>query len=317
MIPPKTTRKTLNSITSRLILAAAALLIGRPLPAGAVMKITPHLKTGVEYTDNFFLTNDDPGSRKESVWTTTVSPGLTLDMAGRSADLSLSYNPTYKMYDKYSDYDYWQHAANLTGNWQPTKHLSLQLTDAYLRSEDPIAQGDLTIRRSRQPYTSNSTNAHVSRQFGPDDTLYADGLYTFLNNNDPSLEDSKRYGGSAGVTYWFNIRWGVDIGGGYYQARYDNNVDNYTEMTGHARLNRRFNPHFTGFLEYAHTLHRFDDIDTGDYQVYDGSIGFDSAIDPTMDLTLSIHYNYRDVDNGSNDSATPVNIDFTKRCPEI
>jgi hypothetical protein len=275
------------------------------------MEITPRLRTGLEYTDNFFLTNDNIGSEAESEWMTTVSPGVTVDVSERTAGLSLSYDPTYYMYDKYSDRDYWQHLATLTGNWQATRHMRMELAHSYLLSEDPIDEEDLTIRRGRNKYTRNTTNARVDYQFGAENEAYIDGLYTFLENDDPTIEDSERYGGSAGFVYWFNVRWGAEIGGEYYRSEYDE-TDDYEDIVGRLRLNYRFNPQFTGFLGYNHTLHQFVD-DINDYKINDGSVGFYYAIDPTMDLTMEVHYFIRDFDVDEDEAETPVNRYFTKR----
>ena len=285
-----------NALIKKLTLFAAVLFIFLCTTTNlrAEIRLTPRVSAGVEYTDNFFLTNDNPGSEKESEWITTISPGVTLDITGRTADLSLSYDPTYTMYDKYSDRDYWSHAAGLIGNWRTTRHLNMELTHDYLKTEDPIDEDDLTIRRGRNPYTRNTTGARIDYQFGADNTAYIDGLYSFLENEDPTIEDSDRYGGSAGVTYWLNIRWGVEVGADYYQANYDES-DDYTDLVGRIRLNHRFNPHLTGFAAYQHTQHQFDE-DINDYKIYDGSIGFEYAINPSTDFSVEVHYFVRDFD---------------------
>ena len=179
----------------------------------AAIELTPRLNAGVEYTDNFFLTNDNPGSEKESEWITTISPGLTLDITGRAAGLSINYDPVYNMYDKYSDRDYWSHAANLTGTWQTTRHLSMEIVNDYLYTEDPIDEEDLTIRRSRNPYTRNTTSARIDYLFGAENTAYVDGLYSFLENEDPAIDDSVRYGGGGRFYLLDKHQMGIRIGG--------------------------------------------------------------------------------------------------------
>ena len=277
----------------------------------AEISLSPRLRTGVEYTDNFFLTNDNPGSEKESEWITTVGPGVTLDITGKTADLSLSYDPSYIMYNNYSDRDYWRHAANLTGNWQTTRRLSMQASYTYLYTQDPIDEEDLTVRRGRNPYARNTATARIDYQFGAENSAYVDGFYSFLENKDPTIEDSQRYGGSAGVVYWLNIRWGLEFGAESSRNEYEER-DDYEVSTGRIRLNHRFNRAFTGFAAYRHNVYQFDD-ETNDYKIYDGSIGFDYAIDPTMDLTVEAHYFVRDFEETQDTAETPVNFDFTKR----
>ncbi|BBO67317.1 hypothetical protein DSCA_12470 [Desulfosarcina alkanivorans] len=297
--------------TSGIVLAVALSLCSTTY-LHAAMEITPRLSAGVEYTDNVRLVSDDFADT-ESDTITTITPGITIDLSGRTAGLALSYDASHV--DYYDDsYDaYWSHAATADGWWQSGRNTRLSLTHAFLYTEDPIDNDDLTIRRSRNPYTRNSTSARIDHQFGADNTLYAEGLYSSLENDDPTIEDSQYYGGGAGATYWFNVRWGLDAGADYYQGRYDDGVDDYSEIVGRLRGNHRFNPRLTGYLAYEQTLHRADEDSEVDYDVYDGAVGIDYAIGPTMDLSAGLHYVYLDVDDGDSESVTPVNISLTKR----
>ncbi|BBO88601.1 outer membrane beta-barrel protein [Desulfosarcina ovata] len=284
-------------------------LIVTPQMAGAEVIIMPHLSTGIEHTDNLYLAPDS----EESDTITTVSPGVTVEFSGRTAALSASYAPSYTMYDKLENSDYWEHAVGLTGWWQATRHLRWEASHDYLRTEDPVSEEDLTIRRSIDVHTRNTTSTRMHYQFGVENTLYADGSYSSLDNDDPTIIDSKEYGGGAGVTYWFNVRWGLDVGTDYSEAKYDDGLDDYTEIGGRSRLNHRFNPHFTGFLEYQYTRHRPDEGTEDDYKVHGSGIGFDYAVDPTMDFSMSVHYLIRDQQDGENETETPVNLSLNKR----
>lgn len=306
-------KKIKPTVYSSILAAATALLICFSQSGHAALEITPRLSSGVEYTDNFFLTNDNPGSEKESEWITSISPGLTVDLVGRRVGLSLSYDPAYIMYDKYSDRDYWEHAANATGTWQITRHTNMELSYDYLRTEDPIDEEDLTIRRGRNLYERHTSGARVDYHFGEENIVYADGNYSYLENEDTTIEDSQEYGGSAGVSYWFNIRWGLDFSVEQNRAEYEES-DDFTDLVGRLRLSHRFNRQFTGYAQYAHTNHRLDDeIAETDHMIYDGAVGFEYAIDPSMDLTMEIHYFVRDFDGSEDESETPVNLSFTKR----
>ena len=278
---------------------------------GAEVRLFPRINTGVEYTDNLFLSNDNIGSEPVSEWITTITPGITMDITGRNAGISLSYDPGYTLYNRYSDYDYWRHAASFTGEWQPTRHLDLALTDDFLKTEDPVDPEDLTVRRGRDAYTRNTTAARADYRFGAENSTFFEGSYHFLDNEDPAIEDSWRSGVDAGVIYWFNIRWGMDAGAAYYRADYDES-DDFNNSTARLRLNYRFNPHLMGFVGYQHTLNQFDD-DSNDYKIYDGSVGFEYAISPTMDFSLDVHYFVRDFDETQDQAETPINFAFSKR----
>ncbi|GAB6905482.1 hypothetical protein JCM12296A_13170 [Desulfosarcina cetonica] len=284
-------------------------LIVAPQMASAEINIIPHLSTGVEHTDNLYLDPDN----EVSDTITTISPGVTVELSGRTAALAVSYDPSYTMYDKRKDSDYWAHAAGMTGWWQSTRHLRWEASHNYLRTEDPVSEEDLTIRRSRSLHTRNTTGVRMDYQFGADNTLYADGSYSSLNNDDPASVDSKEYGGGAGVTYWFDVRWGMDVGAEYTEATYEDGLDDYHEILGRVRGNHRFNSHFTGFIEYQYTLHEAKEETAVDYTIQDGAVGFDYAIGPTMDLSVGFHYTYLNVDGGDNKSFTPVNVSLTKQ----
>lgn len=297
----------IKPIILKLTLAGAVLLVLWPQSGSALMEVTPRLSTGATYTDNVRLVPENT----ESDIITTVTPGIQLDLSGRPAGLSLSYDPSFVSYADNTYEDYWHHLASGSAWWQPTRRTRLELRDTFIQSEDPISEDDLTLRRTRNPYTRNSATGRVTHRFGADNQFYADGRHTFLENEDPAVEDSRQYGGGGGVTYWFNVRWGVDVGADVDQATYDRS-DDLLRLTGWARLNRRFNSQLTGFLQYRGVPHRFDD-EARDFTVHDGSAGFDYAIDPTTDLSMSVHYLLRDVNEGQNTSATPVSIDFSRR----
>lgn len=298
--------------TTGIVLALILSLCATPL-LHAAMEITPRLSVGTEYTDNVRLVSDDAEPGPESDYITSVTPGITIDLSGKPAGLALRYDPSYVDYYDDSYDEYWSHAASANGWWQPGRNTRLSLTHAFLQTEDPIDEYDLTIRRSRNKYMRNTTSAKIDHQFGAENTVYADGRYSSLENDDPTIEDSQNYGGGFGMAYWFNVRWGVDIGGDYYEGRYDDGLDDYSEITGRFRGNCRFNPHLTGFLAYEQTLHRpVEELDP-DYDVYDGAAGIDYAIGPTMDLTVGVHYVYLDVEDGDSESMTPVNVSLKKR----
>ena len=308
-------QKRKNNLTRYLILfvATALLLLCRPISGYTAVEIIPRISSGVEYTDNYDLTNGNPGFEEESEWITSISPGVTVNLTGRQLGLSLSYDPSYTMYDEHSENDYWEQAANATGTWQVTRHLGATLSYDFLRSEDPIDEEDLTIRRGRNMYDRHTGEARIDYRFGAENSIYALGNYDYLENEDTTIEDSEEYGGGAGFIYWFNIRWGVESSLEQNRAEYEES-DDFTDLVGRLRLNHRFNRQITGYVQYEHTDHRYDEeLAETDYMIYDGAVGMDYAIDPSMDLTMEVHYLIRDIDERENESETPVNFSFTKR----
>lgn len=298
------------------------LLMCYPIISHAAVEITPRLTTGIEYTDNYFLSNDNPGSEAESEWIGYVSPGLTVNMDGRRLGLLLNYDPSYNMYDEYSDRNYWEHVTDATGTWQVTRHMGMTLSYGFIRTEDPIDDEDLTIRRGRNIYDRHSSEARIDYRFGTENTIYVLGNYGQLNNEDATIQDTEEYGGGAGVVYWFNIQWGIDFSIEQNWAKYEDSeisdgseaYEDFKEFVGRMRLNRRFNRQVTGYVQYQHTDHRFDDeIVETNYRVYDGAVGVEYAISSSMDFGLEVHYFVRDFKDSEDESGTPINLSLTKR----
>lgn len=295
---------------SGIVLAIVILLWTTPHLEAAV-DIAPRLSAGVVYTDNLFLSNDNAGSEAESEWITTVTPGIDLKITGRTTDLSINYDPTYNKYEKYSEGDYWRHLAHLLGQWQTTRHLHMEIEHFYLRTEEQIDEEDLTTRGSREPYTRNTSMLQIDYQLSEDNSISFQSTYDRLENEDPDAQDSDRFGGSMGIVYWFNKMWGIDLGGQFYRQKYGE-LDDYDHTVGRIRLNHRFSQHFTGFLGYTHTWYQFDE-DPNDYQIYDGSIGFDYLLDQSLDLTVEVHYFIRDFDVAQDESEILGNLNLNKQ----
>lgn len=315
MPPPE----NLKPIIFKLTFAAALLSFFLPIQSHAVTEITPRLSVGTEYTDNVRLTPENA----ESDYITTVTPGITIEFSGRTAGLALSYDPSHVNYYDDSYEDYWRHAANLQGWWQSGRNTRFELTNAFLRTEDPISEDDLTVRRTRNPYTRNTTNISIEQRFGAENVATAAFEHSILENEDPLIEDSQIHVPSIGLTYWLNVRWGLDLSAVYTRAEYrvpePEFPDDYDNLYGSLRLLHRFTRHTTGFLGYAHTYHKYEYGDETpllvDYTIHDAFIGFDYDTDETTHLSMSVHYFVRDledVETSSDDASIPVNLDFIK-----
>jgi len=305
-----------TAIIQKLTVAAAVLIVCWPNHGHAAVLVTPRLSVGTEYTDNVRLEPENT----ESDYITTVTPGVTVDFSGRTAGLALDYDPSYVNYLDDSYDSYWRHAANLDGWWQRGRHTRFALTDAFLKTEDPISDDDLTVRRTRNPYTRNTAAVSVEHRFGSNNIAIAKFEHSMLENEDPLIDDSETYVPSLGLTYWLNVQWGFDFSGVFTRAKYDVPApawpDDFDNLFGTLRLLHQFNRHTTGFLGYAHTTHNYEysdqDLSLNDYTIHDAFAGFAYNIDPKTILSLNVHYFIRDIEDGSDDDGTPINLDLTK-----
>ncbi|MBW2741030.1 MAG: hypothetical protein JRE64_19780, partial [Deltaproteobacteria bacterium] len=156
---------------------------------------TPRISVSEEYTDNHFLTDDN----KEHEYITIASIGFIAEVLGRSNGMSISYDPSYSWHDRYSDNDAWSHRAAFDYWIGISRNTRLEINDTFLHTEEPVTEiedfteVDTTIRRSRRSYYTNSSGVELSHQFGESDSVSLGFVYSFLKNDDPDIEDNKRY----------------------------------------------------------------------------------------------------------------------------
>ncbi len=235
---------------------------------------------------------------------------MTLDLLAKHAGLRLDYDPSYRVYEKNSYDDYWQHVANGTAYAQLSKSARVEISDTFLKTENPISEEDFTIRRGQQAYYRNTSSARYDQQFGREDRFGLSYTYSFLKNKDPDVEDSQLMVPSADFIYWLGPYWGVEGRAAYQWADYEVS-DDFQNWYGLGQLNRRFNPHFTGYVQFSFTRQEYDG-GFGDFDVYDGGVGFNYQIDKTSKLQLGVNYFTRNYKDRKSADGLPVTLAYDK-----
>ena len=273
-------------------------MLSTSLVHGYQLTFTPRLSVGQEYTDNFFLTADN----KTDEFTNTISPGFSAQILGITSGAEIAYDPTYVSYDTYSENNVWRHSFQFRGWLELTKNTRFDLSNNFLKTEDPqtdadlatirtqdpTAQVDSTIRRGRNPYYRNSTRLNMVYQFGQSDSLDLGYTYSFLENDDPTIEDSRRYNPYIELTYWFFPQWGLNARGSYAKGEFDVS-DDLDAWRGTLRFIRRFTRNLEGYIGYLQTAVNYEG-ETEDDKTYNPSVGINySAADDTS-LALDIGY---------------------------
>jgi hypothetical protein len=286
----------------------------------AQLTFTPRFRINAEYTDNLFLL---PENEEEDI-ITTLSAGFTAGMTGKYGGLSVSYDPAYAFYEENEENDGWRHRASLDSYLDLTRNTRFELTDSFLLTEDPLSEAqiaairegeetgriDPTIRTSREQYWRNTARARLTQQFGRDDSLYAEYIYSILENDDPEFEDSQDRTGSAGLTYYFGPKWGTSISGYNTRGTFDQS-DDFDEWGGNLRLIRRFNRTTDGYLQYNYSTFDFDG-DQEDYQVHDTTIGVDYTIEEDISLSASTGYFVQKPDVSDDEDGVILNLSLAK-----
>ena len=302
-------------------LVVISLPIFSSLAIAAKYTFTPRLDVNSYYTDNINLTPTDT----ESAFVTSVVPGFTAGVSGRTAGINLRFNPGYTFYSNNSDQNYWQINAGLNGFLDITQHTNLTVTDNYYLTRDPDPESvitdvragepgvsvDPTVRQGRDKYWRNTFRARANHQFGQDDSIYAEYINQILrNDNTDQYEDNNVNTGIAGLTYFFGPKWGTQLEGTYSARTFDQTSD-YAGIPssdsdlwgGRVRLIRRFSRTTDGFLEYKYgnvkytggrvfsTVPGFGQptlVVNEDYQIHDARVGVDYAIAEDITFTANV-----------------------------
>ena len=299
---------------------------------------TPRVSATETYTDNIDLTDDDT----EDDFITNVTAGGTFSILGQTSGMDLSFDPGYVWYQTRTEDDTWRLPATLNIWNDFSRRTRLTIFDRFLRTEDPgedeavireedgeiLAPGDTTNRRGRDPYWTNYANARIDHQFGSDDSVYGQFLYSLRREDDSGQDgnENDRYAPSVGLNYWFGPKWGTTIDATYTRATFDNS-DDYHDIQGIFQLDRRFTRHFQLFGRYAYARRDNDGDDQGerdnngddqpgeeegDYQVHAVSAGFSYDVAKDSRISLGLGYFYQDNDDGGNEQAPFVNADLYK-----
>jgi len=268
----------------------------------------PSISVGNMYTDNIDLTADD----EEYDFITTLSPVIDLSMTDRFSSLSLFYSPTYASYLRLPENNTLRHNSSLDFATRTTR---LELSDSYLYTEDPLSDtgdpdidADTTIRRGRNPYTTNTTAIGLINQFSQQDSIALEYEYYFLHNDDSTIEDSNHHRPSISITYWMiPNRYGTESEISYTKRGFDES-ENYNDVRGRLRLIRRLSPHFEIYAEYAHELTDYE-ADGEDYKVYSPLVGFTWDEYINYSLSASFGYFFRKNDHSASDSGISGEIE--------
>lgn len=275
--------------------------------------LTPSISVSETYDDNIYL---DP-QNEQSDYITAVSPGIALDMKKSRSELVLSYVPSFVFYGKNSEENTTRHLGNITYRQDIEQHWKFQLTDTYVRSEEPLetTEGIETIRRTRNPYQRNTGEARMTYLFGPEDTFTAGYRNDLLINEDPAIEDGTIHEPFIDLTRWFDKWNGMGLSYRYSVGEFsrdDGNI-NESDYTGHdpaIRYMHRWSQQLSGFVSYAYSTRDFDQSSTfrEDYDVHTAMIGGEKQFSPQSSLSAEVGYFIQEADRSENENGLSYRV---------
>ena len=269
--------------------------VSTPTKGAYKIEVTPRISVKGEYDDNVTLLNKNPIAD----YTTTVSPGLKISADSGSNGLALDYEFGWVKYHKNTRNDYIQHRGNLEF-WQKIgRHLTFQLTDTYIKSNDFLADIDQfpvtqRVAHTLSAYQRNNARAALDFQFGPRNHFVVGYIYNILDNDDPSLEDAKEHGPFAALSYWFTQKDGLNLS--YENVRYvydqPDYYINWKDLDAHNMRGayvHQFGVRTGGSLYYGLSIRKSIDFPI-QYEIHDVGASFEHSFSPSTSLSLGLGY---------------------------
>jgi len=285
-------------------------------------ELTPGISVSEVYDDNIYLDSVD----EKPDFITTISPSLDFSLLSQHTTLTLRYAPGFVWYANESENNTVRHFGALTFGQKITEHLRFDLTDTYVMAEDPLeseaveieeTEGVESARRTRNSYQRNTGSAGLRYLFGPENALTIGYRNSWLENEDPALDDGVIHNPFAGVTYWVNVKNGFEFEYEFTAANFARDDDfpagdNYTGHGAGIEYTYRFTPHTSGSIGYDFTNRAFDGI-TEDYQVHEGSIGVEHDFSPDFSVALAGGYFIQKNERSDDETGATYSASLTKR----
>jgi hypothetical protein len=276
---------------------------------------TPSISLSGLYDDNINLTNRN----EESDYINSASPGINLNISSELNNLNFRYAPTFVRYKKRSQNDTVRHSGALSFSQDMAQNLRFELSDTYIKSEDPVeeTEGVESIRSTRNIYQRNTGRAGFQYVFGAQNTVSYGYSHSLMENEDISLDDGTIQGPYANMSYWFNVKNGIEIDYQHNIAEFTRDDgtaagDNYRGYDTGVRYIYRFNPQTTGNIGYNFSNRNFRGL-TEDYDVREGSAGFSHSFSEDMSLNINSGYYVQKNEQTDDEDGYSYNASFVKR----
>ena len=278
------------------------------------IELTPSISASETYDDNIYLTPD----HETSDYITTVTPRISLALVKQYTRLEVAYAPSFVWYQDEDDNNTTRHTANLTFGQQLGRYLRLDLTDTFYKTEEPIEEAEniIGVRHTRRTYWRNSGETRMSYQFGAENTLAVGYRQSYLENNDPTVDDGRTQSPFGTVTFWLDRANGLRLGYEYTKADFWREQgtagDDYTGNSASISYMHRFGPHVTTSLGYTYTDRDFDGA-TEDYKVHQADFTYAQTFSPNLSLSLGLGYFVQDNDVSDNETGYSYNLSVRRQ----
>lgn len=288
-------------------------IFGTSALADMTRTLTPRISVDQQYDDNIDLTS----TNEDSDWITLVSPGLSLELESLQTTLSLDYEAGFSFYRDDSSRNSTRHAVGFSWDQGLARHLSLHVSDDFLRSEDPIEETEgmiQDIHRRREVYYHNTAEVSLSLDFGTEDQITMGYRDRYLDDRSADNEDSGGHEAFLNLDKWFGPRYGIGITSYYENGDFEQS-DDFDEYGAGLTLNYRWAPSRRLYVRYDYTNHDFEEPATAternDSQVHNTVLGVSLSLAPHTALDLEAGYFLQNYENSGQTDGVSYSGTFT------
>jgi hypothetical protein len=249
------------------------------------------LSVSEEYDNNINLSSDN----EDHDWITRLTPGLSISLFTEETEARLSYDFSLVQYARNDARSEGRHFLTLTGfqGIRVAEHVTLDLDTVLRISEDPFETSDPTedvtdVSNAQNRQYRTTLGGRMRYFYGPEDSIFAGFRYQMLLNEDSGVEDRREYYPSAGMEYWFSLRYGARLDYAYAKTDFDVS-DNYDEHLGTASFLVRVNPKTEANLTYVYDNLDYDGARL-DYVVHTATVGLSHRLSEYTAASISGGY---------------------------
>lgn len=270
--------------------------------------LTPRISIQNQYDDNIDL---DPN--KDSDWITTVSPGLALALESKRTRMNLNYASGFSFYRNDSSRDNARHQGTLLWEEQLSRQFRLEVTDTFIRSEDPIlvTEGQIEeVFRDRRVYYRNNGQVNLLYEFSNKSRLSLGYRNRYLDSQSSRTEDSIGHEGFLDTRTWFGPQFGIELISKINRGKFEQpeafdpneTSEDFYQYALDLVLNYRRHSSRLLYAKYNLIYQDFDEpapgIDTEDYRVHLIALGLDFSLSPRTAFNAEGGYFIQDFLNG-------------------
>jgi len=201
---------------------------------------TASLSLTEQYNDNITLLRE----HKLFDYITVISPLISLSAKGGAGDATISYSPTFNLYNDHSDNNSTSQQFNALGHYKPTDRFSFNVLDNFYESKESYIlrniEGAGPITNARERVTTNHLGGDVAYKLSDHFILTGLGGYDYTVT-ESGVGDASTYVGGLGLNYVYSSRTTFRVNGAYTLYDYKNS-GNVTSGSYTAGVNYKLSP---------------------------------------------------------------------------